>query len=49
MGVVDTGKTAQSITYDKKLKVTDDGKAVYVYPQGSRSPSTASTSSNSKT
>lgn len=37
MGVVDTGKTAQSITYDKKLKVTDDGKAVYVYPQGSRS------------
>lgn len=37
MGVYDTGKTAQSITYDKKLKVTSDGKAIYVYPKGTRS------------
>lgn len=37
MGVFDTGKTAQSITYDKKLKVTSDGKAIYVYPKGTRS------------
>ena len=27
MGVYDTGTTAQSITYDKKLKDTKDGKA----------------------
>lgn len=31
------GKTAQSITYDKKLKVTSDGKAIHVYPKGTRS------------
>ena len=37
MGVVDTGTTARSITFDKKLKETKDGKAIYVYPQGSRS------------
>lgn len=37
MGVFDTGKTAQSITYDKKLKATSDGKAIYVYPKGTRS------------
>lgn len=37
MGVVDTGITARSITFDKKLKKTKDGKAIYVYPQGSRS------------
>ena len=37
MGVYDTGKTAQSITFDKKLKDTKDGKAIYVYPQGMRS------------
>lgn len=37
MGVVDTGKTAGSITFDKKLKATKDGKAIYVYPKGSRS------------
>lgn len=37
MGVYDTGKTAQSITYDKKLKETSDGKCIYVYPKGSRS------------
>ena len=36
MGVYDTGTTAQSITYDKKLKETKDGKAIYVYPQGTR-------------
>lgn len=36
MGVYDTGKTAQSITFDKKLKDTKDGKAIYVYPQGTR-------------
>lgn len=37
MGVYDTGKTAQSVTYDKKLKETSDGKCIYVYPKGSRS------------
>ncbi|MCM1220553.1 MAG: hypothetical protein NC548_39310 [Lachnospiraceae bacterium] len=37
MGVYDTGTTAESITFDKKLKTTADGKAVYVYPKGSRS------------
>lgn len=37
MGVYDTGKTARSITYDKKLKETSDGKCIYVYPKGSRS------------
>ena len=37
MGVVDKGITAGSITFDKKLKATKDGKAIYVYPQGSRS------------
>ena len=37
MGVVDKGVTARSITFDKKLKVTKDGKAIYVYPKGSRS------------
>lgn len=36
MGVYDTGTTARSITYDKKLKETKDGKAIYVYPQGTR-------------
>lgn len=33
MGVYDTGKTAQSITF----KETSDGKCIYVYPKGSRS------------
>ena len=37
MGVVDKGVTARSITFDKKLKVTKDGKAIYVHPKGSRS------------
>lgn len=37
MGVYDKGTTAQSIKYDKKLKDTKDGKAIYVYPQGTRS------------
>ena len=37
MGVVDKGVTARSITFDKKLKVTKDGKAIYVYQKGSRS------------
>ncbi len=37
MGVLDTGKTAESITFDKKLKTTADGKAIYVYPKGTRS------------
>ena len=41
MGVVDTGITARSITFDKKLKETKDGKAIYVYPQGSRSDGAA--------
>ena len=30
MGVYDPGTTAQSITYDKKLKETKDWKAIYV-------------------
>lgn len=37
MGVVDKGVTAGSITFDKKLKKTKDGKAIYVYPKGTRS------------
>lgn len=37
MGVLDTGKTAESITFDKKLKTTADGKAIYGYPKGTRS------------
>lgn len=37
MGVRDTGRTAESITFDKKLKTTADGKAIYVYPKGTRS------------
>ncbi len=37
MGVYDTGTTAQSITYDKKLRQTKDGEpAIYVYPRGTR-------------
>ena len=36
MGVVETGKTVESITYEKKLKTTSSGKAVYVYPRGNR-------------
>jgi len=37
MGVYATGKTAGSISYDKKLKVTGAGRAIYVSPKGSRS------------
>lgn len=37
MGVVDKGITAGSITFDKKLKVTKDGKAISVHPKGTRS------------
>lgn len=37
MGVVDKGITAGSITFDKRLKTTKDGKAIHVYPKGSRS------------
>lgn len=37
MGVLDTGRTAESITFDKKLKTTADGKAIYVYQKGTRS------------
>ena len=36
-GKYSTGETAQSISYDKKLKKTSDGRAIYVYPKGSRS------------
>lgn len=36
VGVYATGKTAGSITFDKKLKVSGSSKAVYVYPKGSR-------------
>lgn len=35
-GTYSTGETAQSITYDKKLKKTADGRAIYVYPKGTR-------------
>ena len=35
-GKYSTGETAQSITYDKKLKKTADGRAIYVYPKGTR-------------
>lgn len=35
-GAYSTGETAQSITYDKKLKKTADGRAIYVYPKGTR-------------
>ena len=31
-----SGETAQSISYDKKLKKTADGRAIYVYPKGTR-------------
>lgn len=37
MGVVDKGITAGSITFDKKLKATKDGKAISVHPKGTRS------------
>lgn len=30
------GITARSVKYSKKLKETKDGKAIYVYPQGTR-------------
>lgn len=32
-----TGTTAGSVTYDHKLKKAGDGKAIYVYPKGTRS------------
>ena len=35
-GEYSTGETAQSISYDKKLKKTSDGRAIYVYPKGTR-------------
>lgn len=35
-GAYSTGETAQSITYDKKLEKTADGRAIYVYPKGTR-------------
>lgn len=37
MDVVDKGITAGSITFDKKLKTTADGKAIHVHQKGSRS------------
>lgn len=36
VGVFDTGTTAQSITFKKKLSIKGSNKAVYVYPQGTR-------------
>lgn len=36
-GRYSTGKTASSVTYDKKLKKSGSGKAVFVYPKGTRS------------
>jgi len=35
-GEYSTGETAQSISYDKKLKKTAGGRASYVYPKGTR-------------
>jgi HK97 gp10 family phage protein len=35
-GDMSKGITAGAITYDKKPKTTKDGKAVYVYPKGTR-------------
>lgn len=35
-GKYSTGETAQSISYDKKLKKTSDGRAICVYPKGTR-------------
>ena len=35
-GKYSTGETAQSISYGKKLKKTSDGRAIYVYPKGTR-------------
>ena len=32
-----TGKTADSITYDRALKVKDSDKSISVYPKGTRS------------
>lgn len=37
MGVFDTGKTAASITYDRKLTTKDGNKSISVYPKGTRS------------
>ena len=37
MGVYATGKTAGSISYDKKLKVKGASRAIYVSPKGTRS------------
>ena len=37
MGVFDTGKTADSITYDRALKVKGSDKSISVYPKGTRS------------
>lgn len=37
MGVFDTGKTAASITYDRKLTTKDGSKSISVYPKGTRS------------
>ncbi len=31
------GVTARSVAYSKKLKKTSDGRAIYVYPKGTRS------------
>ena len=36
MGVYATGKTAGSISYDKKLKVKGASRAIYVSPKGTR-------------
>lgn len=35
-GDLSKGITAGAITYDKKPKSTSDGKAIYVYPKGTR-------------
>jgi HK97 gp10 family phage protein len=37
LGVFGTGKTAESVTYDKKLKSNGTEKVIYVYPKGTRS------------
>lgn len=38
------GITEQSVTFSKKLKKSKDGKAIYVYPKGTRSDSPRGTS-----
>ena len=49
MGVYATGKTAGSISYDKKLKVKGASRAIYVSPKGTRSDGTPRSHSSTNT